>query len=52
MPVLSVASALLLFVNSARAEEKPMMKAVVAHEYGAAEVLKFEEVPRPRAERR
>ena len=24
-----------------------MMKAVVAHEYGAPEVLKFEEVPRP-----
>jgi NADPH:quinone reductase-like Zn-dependent oxidoreductase len=31
----------------ARADEKPMMKAVVAHEYGAPEVLKFEEVPRP-----
>jgi NADPH:quinone reductase-like Zn-dependent oxidoreductase len=29
------------------AAEKPMMKAVVAHEYGAPEVLKFEEVPRP-----
>jgi NADPH:quinone reductase-like Zn-dependent oxidoreductase len=28
------------------AAEKPM-KAVVAHEYGAPEVLKFEEVPRP-----
>jgi NADPH:quinone reductase-like Zn-dependent oxidoreductase len=36
-----------LFSHSARAEEKPMMKAVVAHEYGAPEVLKFEEVPRP-----
>jgi NADPH:quinone reductase-like Zn-dependent oxidoreductase len=47
MPVLTVASALLLFVYSARAEEKPMMKAVVAHEYGAPQVLKFEEVPRP-----
>jgi NADPH:quinone reductase-like Zn-dependent oxidoreductase len=31
---------------AARAGEKPMMKAVVAHEYGAPEVLKFEEVPR------
>src|SRR5438093_4269531 len=31
----------------ARAEEKPMMKAVVAHEYGAPDVLKFEDVPRP-----
>src|SRR6266478_6189556 len=30
-----------------RADEKPMMKAVVAHEYGAPEVLKLEEVPRP-----
>jgi len=29
------------------ADEKPMMKAVVAHEYGAPEVLKFEELPRP-----
>jgi NADPH:quinone reductase-like Zn-dependent oxidoreductase len=29
------------------ADEKLMMKAVVAHEYGAPEVLKFEEVPRP-----
>lgn len=29
------------------AAEKPMMRAVVAHEYGAPEVLKFEELPRP-----
>jgi NADPH:quinone reductase-like Zn-dependent oxidoreductase len=34
-------------VHFVRAGEKPMMKAVVAHEYGAPEVLKFEEVPRP-----
>jgi NADPH:quinone reductase-like Zn-dependent oxidoreductase len=33
-----------LFVH---ADQKPMMKAVVAHEYGAPEVLKFEEAPRP-----
>jgi NADPH:quinone reductase-like Zn-dependent oxidoreductase len=33
--------------HSARGDEKPTMKAVVAHEYGAPEVLKFEEVPRP-----
>src|SRR5881409_2182701 len=33
--------------HGARAEEKPMMKAVVAHEYGAPDLLKFEEVPRP-----
>src|SRR5256884_8304608 len=31
----------------ARSDETPMMKAIVAHEYGAPEVLKFEEVPRP-----
>jgi len=47
LPLLAVASAALLFVSSAGADEKPMMKAVVAHEYGAPEVLKFEEVPRP-----
>lgn len=47
VPLLAMASVLLLFVSSVRAEEKPMMKAVVAHEYGAPEVLKFEEVPRP-----
>jgi NADPH:quinone reductase-like Zn-dependent oxidoreductase len=29
------------------AGDKPMMKAVIAHEYGAPEVLKIEEVPRP-----
>ena len=34
-------------VHALRADEKPMMKAVVAHEYGAPEVLKFEEVPQP-----
>ena len=33
--------------HTARADEKPMMKAVVAHEYGGPEVLKFENVPRP-----
>jgi NADPH:quinone reductase-like Zn-dependent oxidoreductase len=44
---LSVATVSLPFVYSARADQKQMMKAVVAHEYGAPEVLKFEEVPRP-----
>ena len=29
------------------AGDKPMMKAIVAHEYGAPDVLKVEEVPRP-----
>src|SRR5438874_4108116 len=33
--------------HNAHADEKPMMKAVVAHEYGPPEVLKFEQVPRP-----
>jgi NADPH:quinone reductase-like Zn-dependent oxidoreductase len=45
--ILSLATLALLVVYSARADEKPMMKAVVAHEYGPPEVLKFEEVPRP-----
>jgi hypothetical protein len=36
-----------LSFGAARAAEKPMMKAIVAHEYGGPEVLKFEEVPRP-----
>jgi NADPH:quinone reductase-like Zn-dependent oxidoreductase len=37
------------FSYSARADEKPMMRAVVAHEYGAPDVLKLEQVPRPEA---
>src|SRR5881397_2893814 len=36
-----------LFCDVVRADETTMMKAVVAHQYGAPEVLKFEEVPRP-----
>ena len=36
-----------LSVCITRAEEKPTMRAVVAHEYGAPEVLKLEQVPRP-----
>src|SRR5436309_3674997 len=36
-----------LFCDVRRADETPMMKAVVAHQYGAPEVLKFEEIPRP-----
>jgi len=36
-----------LLPHALRADEKPMMKAVVAHEYGAPEVLKFEQVQRP-----
>src|SRR5207237_10751185 len=37
----------IVFCHAARTDEKPMTKAVVAHKYGAPEVLKFEEVPRP-----
>ena len=36
-----------LFSRAARPAEIPMMKAVVAHQYGGPEVLKFEEVSRP-----
>ena len=42
-----VGAGLAFAVHAAPADEKPMMKAVVAHEYGAPEVLKFEEVARP-----
>src|SRR5438270_560181 len=42
-----VAFLIILAVHDVRADEKRMMKAVVAHEYGAPELLKFEEVPRP-----
>jgi len=39
--------AIFTLCHVACAEEKVMMKAVVAHEYGAPDVLKFEDVPRP-----
>src|SRR5882757_613345 len=45
--ILGVATVSQLFACFARADEKPMMKAVVAHEYGAPEVLKLEQVQRP-----
>jgi NADPH:quinone reductase-like Zn-dependent oxidoreductase len=45
--IIGVSTVSLLLVYFACGEEKPMMKAVVAHEYGAPEVLKFEEIPRP-----
>src|SRR5437667_10412131 len=44
---LSLTALVLLSASAARAAETPMMKAVVAHEYGGPEVLKFEDVPRP-----
>jgi NADPH:quinone reductase-like Zn-dependent oxidoreductase len=46
--IISCLTSLAVFsAHVTRADEKLMMKAVVAHEYGAPEVLKFEEVPRP-----
>src|SRR5436305_2215477 len=48
--LLAILSLTILALLSARAvsgDEKLTMKAVVAHEYGAPDVLKFEEVPRP-----
>ena len=47
LAILSLTIFALLSSHAARAAEKPMMKAVIAHEYGAPEVLKFEDVPRP-----
>src|SRR5213082_3878367 len=44
---LSLTALGVLSVCTARADEKPMMRAVVAHEYGAPEVLKLEQVQRP-----
>jgi len=44
---LSLTALGVLSVCTTRADEKPMMRAVVAHEYGAPEVLKLEQVPRP-----
>src|SRR3989475_5179376 len=44
---LSLTALVLLSASAARAADTPMMKAVVAHEYGGPEVLKFEDVPRP-----
>jgi NADPH:quinone reductase-like Zn-dependent oxidoreductase len=45
--ILTLATLGHLSSHAARAAEIPMMKAIVAHEYGGPEVLKFEEVPRP-----
>lgn len=45
--VVALASFASLSVLRAAEPEKAMMKAVVAHEYGAPEVLKYEEAPRP-----
>jgi NADPH:quinone reductase-like Zn-dependent oxidoreductase len=45
-PIL-VLAALLFLTARAVAQPAPTMKAVVAHEYGAPEVLKYEDAPRP-----
>jgi NADPH:quinone reductase-like Zn-dependent oxidoreductase len=45
--ILSLTTLAHLLSRGAPAAENPMMKAVVAHEYGGPEVLKFEEVARP-----
>jgi NADPH:quinone reductase-like Zn-dependent oxidoreductase len=42
-----VLTALLCLAATAVAEPATMMKAIVAHEYGGPEVLKYEEAPRP-----
>jgi NADPH:quinone reductase-like Zn-dependent oxidoreductase len=42
-----VRAGLAFAVHAVYADEKPMMKAVVAHEYGPPEVLKFEEAAQP-----
>src|SRR6187551_1642508 len=44
---LSLAALGLLSVCTACADEKPKMRAVIAHQYGAPDVLKLEQVQRP-----
>jgi 2-desacetyl-2-hydroxyethyl bacteriochlorophyllide A dehydrogenase len=45
--LLFLSSILVLSLDASGAGDTPMMRAVVAHEYGRPEVLKFEQVPRP-----
>jgi NADPH:quinone reductase-like Zn-dependent oxidoreductase len=47
LAILSLTIFAVLSSHAARAAEIPMMKAIVAHEYGGPEVLKFEDAPRP-----
>ena len=44
---ISVLATLLLLTATAIAEPAAMMKAIVAHEYGGPDVLKYEDTPRP-----
>jgi NADPH:quinone reductase-like Zn-dependent oxidoreductase len=46
-PIALTISLGLIFDFAIGAEPQPIMKAVVAHEYGEPRVLKFEEIPRP-----
>jgi NADPH:quinone reductase-like Zn-dependent oxidoreductase len=43
----ALAASPILFTTPTVQSAKPMMKAVVIHEYGGPEVLKYEDVPRP-----
>lgn len=47
IPAILVLAISTVISHAAPSAETAMMKAVVAHEYGAPDVLKFEEVPRP-----
>src|SRR5215475_5031033 len=47
LPFLSLTAFGVVSVCITQADEKPMMQAVVAHEYGAPDVLKLEQVQRP-----
>jgi len=47
MLLAALAAALALLTISTAESAKPTMKAIVIHEYGGPEVLKYEDVPRP-----
>src|SRR5262249_5375052 len=47
LAILNLTILTVLSCQAARADEKRLMKAVVAHDYGAPDVLKFENVTRP-----
>ena len=44
---ISLATMMLVAVTAAAFADSAMMKAIVAHEYGGPDVLKYEDVPRP-----
>jgi NADPH:quinone reductase-like Zn-dependent oxidoreductase len=44
----AVAAGPVLLTNASTQSPTPMMKAVVIHEYGGTEVLKYEDIPRPK----